>query len=335
MDLFDLLVTQFYTRRHIPSNMHFPYTPSAASVFFLSAIFATTVLSQGSFRMVNHCPEYVLYEVRVGSTEIISTEPLDPGQTYSLPFSKARPHDPTANHTFSFDAWSANDSDKKMRSVRRGLLSPRQSDVEVFLEGGFGFLLWDVTVTEQGVAYGIDPRPIDPFPRWGWTWKLASGDESCTPCTSLGCAAEGCSPQEDVLMEFCGGPDTPGSLFTSANNLATSISVPTSSPTVISLIDIPTPSATTISVVSIPIGSATPVAPSATRTYPQYTTITASATASGPLFPGPSGSGAVLPSGGAYNYQPSPLPAAFTGAASKLQEGFIGAFALAVGWMML
>ena len=125
-------------------------------------------------------------------------------------------------------------------------------------------------------------------------------------------------------MEFCGGPNTPESLFTLSNNPPESISLPVLSPT-------------TISLVTVPVGSATPVAPSATRTYPQYTTPTVSATASsiaGSLYPGPSGSGAVLPSGGGYNHQPSPLPAAFTGAASKLQEGYIGAFALAVGWMM-
>lgn len=278
--------------------------------------------------MVNRCPEYVLYQSRVGSANTTIPGTLLPGETYSMTFSEAQPQDPTANHTLSFNVWPAYNSDRKLRSVRRGLLAPRQhqqSDLSVDLDFGFKFLIWDVIVTEQGVAFGFEDQATDPFPQWGWTWKLASGDEACTPCTALGCAAEECSLQEDLVMEFCGGVDTPPSLFaTSSLDRPASISAPTSSPTVISSI-------------SIPLGSATPLALSATRTYPQYITTTTSATASiiaGSLFPGPSGSGAVLPSGGGYNYKPSPLPAAFTGAASKLQEGYIGAFALAAGLMM-
>ena len=290
--------------------MHSPYTPSAASLCLLGAVFATTALSLGSVQMVNYCPEYVLYSVRIGSGYVHWPETLDPGQTYSLPFSEAQPQDPAANHTLSFDVWPAYSSDKKMRSVRREL-NPYISQE---LDFGFKFVIWDVTVTEKGVAYGFEDQATDPFPRGGWTWKLASGDESCTPCTTLGCSAEGCSPQEDIVMEFCGSNDLPQS------------------------ISLPALSATTISFTTVPVGSATPVAPSATRSYPQYTTPITSATApslAGSLFPHPSGSGAVLPSGGGYNYRPSPLPAAFTGAASKLQEGYIGVFALVAGLMML
>ena len=272
-------------------------------------MFATTALSEGSVRMVNHCSDYVLYNTRVGSANITSPETLEPGETYSMAFSEAQPQNPTANHTLSFDVWPAFNSDKKLRRKRRELLATRQSDdLSEDQDFGFKFLIWDVNVTEQGVAYGFENQATDPFPEWGWTWKLASGDEACTPCTALGCAAEGCSIQEDLVMEFCDDVDTP------------TTSSLTSSPTATSSI-------------SITLGSATPLAPSATRTYPQYTTTTTSATASGSLFPGPSGSGAVLPSG--YKYQPSSLPAAFTGAASKLQEGYIGAFALAAGLMMI
>ena len=275
--------------------------------------------------MVNSCPSWVLYQSRVGSANTTLPGSLTPGETYSMAFSEAQPQDPTANHTLSFDAWPAYNSDKRMRSVRRGLLAQRQSDLSEDLDFGFKFLIWDVNVTEQGVAFGFEDQATDPFPEWGWTWKLASGDEACTPCTALGCAAEGCSLQEDLVMEFCGGNETPEPILpTSSLDYPASISALTSSPTVISSI-------------SIPLGSATPLAPSVTRTYPQYITTTTSATASiiaGSLFPGPSGSGAVLPSGGGYNYQPSPLPASFTGAASKLQEGYIGAFALAAGLIM-
>lgn len=277
--------------------------------------------------MANLCPDEVLYQSRVGSANTTLPETLLPGETYSIAFSEAQPQDPTANHTLSFDAWPAYNSDKKMRSVRRGLLAPRQSDLSEDLDFGFKFLIWDVTVTEQGVAFSFEDQATDPFPEWGWTWKLVSGDEACTPCTALGCAAEGCSVQEDLVMVFCGDVDEDTIepiLPTSSLDLPASIPAPTSSPTGISSI-------------SIPLGSATPVAPSATRTYPQYITTATSATASiiaGSLFPGPSGSGAVLPSGGGYHYQPSPLPSAFTGAASKLQEGYIGAFALAAGLMM-
>lgn len=271
--------------------------------------------------MVNLCPEDVLYQSRVGSANTRSPASLFPGETYSMAFSEAQPQDPTANHTLSFDAWPASNSDKRIRSVRRELLAPLSED----LDFGFKFLIWDVTVTEQGVAFGFEDQATDPFSEWGYTWKLASGDEACTPCTALGCAAEGCSLQEDLVMEFCGGIDTPEPILpTSSLDRPASISAPTSSPTLISS-------------VSIPLGSATPLAPSATRTYPQYITTTTSATASiiaSSLFPGPSGSGAVLPSGSGHNYQPSPLPSAFTGAASKLQEGYIGAFALAAGLMM-
>ena len=290
-------------------------------------MFATTALSLGSVQLINYCPEPVLYSWRIDSTNTTYGEGVNSGETYSMPFSEAQPQDPSANHTLSFDVWPAYNSDKKMRSVRRDLLAPRQSEPDP-LEFGFKFLIWDVTVTEQGVAYSFEDQATDPFPEWGWTWKLASGDEACAPCTALGCAAEGCSPQEDVVMEFCGDGNNPPSLWhtSSLNQSPTSIAAPTSSPTVISSISIPLESAT-----------ATPLAPSATRTYPQYTTTTTSATASiiaGSLYPGPSGSGAVFPSGGGYNYQPSPLPAAFTGAASKLQESYIGAFALAAGLMM-
>ena len=277
--------------------------------------------------MVNYCPDYVLYQSRVGSGKSSNPETLLPGETYSMAFSEAQPQDPTANHTLSFDAWPAYNSDKKMRSVRRGSLAPRQSDLsDDYLNYVLSFLIWDVTVTEQGVAFAFEDQATNPFPEWGWTWKLASGDGACTPCTTLGCAAEGCSLQEDLVMEFCGENNTPEPIpSTSSLDFPASISAPTSSPTVISS-------------VSIPLGSATPLAPSATRTYPQYVTTTTSATASiiaSSLFPRPSGSGAVFPSGSGYSYQPSPLPSAFTGAASKLQEGYIGAFALAAGLMML
>ena len=305
--------------------MHSPSTLSAATFCLLGGIFATTALSQGSVQMVNRCPEYVLYQSRVGSANTTLPETLLPGETYSIAFSEAQPQNFTANHTLSFDVWPAYNSDKKMRSVRRGMLAPRQSDLSEDLDFGFKFLIWDVTVTEQGVAFGFQDQATDPFAEWGWTWKLASGDEACTPCTALGCAAEGCSLQEDLVMEFCGGVDTSKPILPSSSlDRPASISSLTSSPTVISSI-------------SILLGSATPLAPSATRTYPQYITTTTSATASviaGSLFPGPSGSGVVLPSGGGYNYHPSPLPSAFTGAASKLQEGYIGAFALAAGLMM-
>ena len=298
------------------SDMHSPSTLLAASFCLLGA-----ALSQGSVQMVNLCPEDVLYQSRVGSANTRSPASLFPGETYSMAFSEAQPQDPTANHTLSFDAWPASNSDKRIRSVRRELLAPLSED----LDFGFKFLIWDVTVTEQGVAFGFEDQATDPFSEWGYTWKLASGDEACTPCTALGCAAEGCSLQEDLVMEFCGGIDTPEPILpTSSLDRPASISAPTSSPTLISS-------------VSIPLGSATPLAPSATRTYPQYITTTTSATASiiaSSLFPGPSGSGAVLPSGSGHNYQPSPLPSAFTGAASKLQEGYIGAFALAAGLMM-
>ena len=289
-------------------------------------MFATTALSQGSVQMVNYCPEVVLYQSRVGSANTTLPESLFPGETYSMAFSEAQPQDPTANHTLSFDAWPSSNSDKKLRSVRRGLLAPRQSDLSEDLYFVPKFLIWDVTVTEQGVAFGFEDQATNPFAEWGYTWKLASGDEACTPCTSLGCAAKGCSLQEDLVMELCGDVDTPEPIpSTGSLDFPASISAPTSSPTVISS-------------VSIPLGSATPLAPSATRTYPQYVTTTNSATASiiaSSPFPGPSGSGAVFPSGSGYYYQPSPLPSAFTGAASKLQEGYIGAFALAAGLMML
>ena len=282
-------------------------------------------MSLGSIQMVNYCPDYVLYESRVGSANITYPETLDPGDTYSMPFSEAQPQDPTANHTLSFDVWPAYNSDKKARSVRGGSLAPRQFDLSEDRDFGFQFLIWDVTVTEQGVAFGFEDQATDPFPEWGWTWKLASGDEACKPCTALGCAAEGCSLQEDLVMEFCGDDNTPESILpTSSLDRPASISAPTSL-------------STGTSSISMPRGSATPLAPSATRTYPQYITTTTSATAfsiPGSLFSGPSGSGAVLPSGSAYHYQPSPLPSAFTGAASKLQEGYIGAFALAAGLLM-
>lgn len=306
--------------------MRSPSTVSVASFCLLGGIFATGVLSLGSVQIVNYCPESVLYNSRVGSANITLPGSLYQGETYSMAFSEAQPHDPTANHTLSFDFWPSSNSDKKMRSVRRGLLAPRQSDhLSQDRDFGFKFLIWDVNVTEQGVAFGFEDQATDPFPQWGYSWKLASGDEACTPCTALGCSAEGCSLQEDVVMELCGEGDTPEPILpTSELDLPASTSAPTSSPTVISSI-------------SIPLGSATPLTPSATRTYPQYVTTTTSATASiitGSLYPGPSGSGAVLPSGSGYNYQPSPLPSAFTGAASKLQEGYIGAFALAAGLMM-
>ena len=305
-------------------NMRSPSTLSAASFCLLGGMFATTALSLGSVRMVNYCPDEVLYESRVGSANYTLNE-LIPGDTYSMAFSEAQPQDPTANHTLSFDVWPAYNSDKKIRSVRRGLLAPRESDASDEVDFGFEFLIWDVTVTEQGVAFAFEDQATDPFPEWGWTWKLASGDQACTPCTALGCAAEGCSLQEDLVMEFCGEDDTSDPILptTSLDSLA-SISAPTSSPTGISSI-------------SIPLGSATPLAPSATRTYPQYITTTASATVSiiaGSLSRGPSGSGAVLPSGGGHYYQPSPLPSAFTGAAPKLHEGYIGVFALVAGLMM-
>ena len=214
-----------------------------------------------------------------------------------------------------------------MRSVRRGLLAPRQSDLSDDQDFGFKFLIWDVNVTEKGVAFAFENQATDPFPEWGWTWKLASGDDACTPCTALGCAAEGCSLQEDLVMVFCGVLDEDTFepiLPTSSLDYPASISAPTSSPTGISSI-------------SIPLGTATPLTPSATRTYAQYISTATSATTSiiaGSLVLAPSGSGAVLPSGGGYHNQPSSLPSAFTGAASKLQEGYIGAFALAAGLMM-
>ena len=268
----------------------------------------------------------MLYQSRIGSANASVPETVLPGETDSLAFSEAQPQDPTANHTLSFDVWTAYNSDKKLRSVRRGSLEPRQSDLTGDVDFYSNFLIWDVTVTEQGVAFNIEDQATDPFPEWGWTWKLASGDETCTPCTTLRCAVEGCSPQEDLVMEFCGGVDTPDSLFiTTSPDPPASISAPTSLPTIIS------------SITSLP-GSATPLAPGVTMTYPQYISTATSATASliaGSLLPGPSGSGAVFPSGGGYNYQPSPLPSAFTGAASKLQEGYVGAFAVAAGLMML
>ena len=305
----------------IQSNMHSPSTLLAASFCLLGA-----ALSQGSVQMVNLCPEELLYQSRVGSANTTLPEVLFRGETYSMAFSEAQPQDPTANHTLSFDVWPSSNSDKKIRSVRRGLLAPRQSDLSEDLDFGFKFLIWDVTVTEKGVAYSFENQATDPFSEWGYTWKIASGDKACTPCTALGCAAQGCSLQEDLVMEFCGDVDTPEPILpTSSLDRPSSTSAPTSSPTV--------PSST-----SIPLGSATPLAPSATRTYPQYITSTTPATASiiaSSLLPGPSGSGAVLPSGGGYNYQPSPLPSPFTGAASKLQEGYIAAFALAAGLMIL
>ncbi|CAF9927651.1 MAG: hypothetical protein HETSPECPRED_006638 [Heterodermia speciosa] len=305
--------------------MHSPSILSAASFCLLVGIFATTVLTQGSIQLVNYCPEEVLYESRVGSANITGAALLNSGEIYTMSFSEAQPQDPTADHKLSFDAWPAYNSDKKTRSLRPALLAPRQSDLSEDQDWGFEFLIWDVAVTEQGVAFGFEDQATDPFPEWGWTWKLASGDKACTPCTALGCAAEGCSLQEDLVMEFCGEGDTPEPLVpTSSLDRPASISAPTSSPT-------------SISSISIPPGSATPLAPSATKTYPQYITTTTSATASiiaGSLFPRPSGSGAVLPSGSGYHYRPSPVPSAFTGAASKLQEGYVGAFALAAGLMM-
>ena len=300
--------------------MHSPSTILAASFCLVGGIFATTALSQGSVQMVNRCSDYVLYESRVGTANTTLPETLSPSETYSMAFSEAQPQVATANHTLSFDVWPAYNSDKKMRSVRRGLLAPRQSDLSENADFDFKFLIWDVTVTEQGVAFGFEDQATDPFPEWGWTWKLASGDEACTPCTALGCVAEGCSLQKDLVMEFCGGVDT-SEPIQSTRSLDRSASI--SSPTGISSI-------------SIPLGFATPLTPSATRTYPQYTTTTTSATASiaGSHFPGLSGSGAVLPSGSGYHYQPSPLPSAFTGTASKLQETYIGAFALAAGLMI-
>ena len=304
-----------------------PSPLSVASLCLLGGIFATTALSQGSVQMVNLCPDDVLYQSRVGSANTTLPESLPSGETYSMAFSEAQPQDPTANHTLSFDAWPAYNSDKKMRSVRRALLAPRQSDLYDDQDFGFKFLIWDVNVTEQGVAFAFENQATDPFPEWGWTWKLASGDEACTPCTALGCAAEGCSLQEDLVMVFCGVLDEDTFepiLPTSSLDRPTSISVPTSSPT-------------DASSITVSLGTATPLAPSVTRTYPQYITTATSATASiiaGSLLPGPSGSGAVLPSGSGYHYQPSSLPSAFTGAASKLQEGYIGAFALVAGLMM-
>ena len=184
--------------------MHPQSLVSLVSFSLLGGTFAAATASQGSVKIVNQCTPYVLYQARVGSGNTTLPGTLYPGETYSMAFSEAQPQEPTANHTLSFNVWPAYNSDKR-RSMRRreASLTPRQLCLSQDLDFGFKFLIWDVNVTDS-VAFGFENMATDPFPQWGWTWKLSSGDEACTTCTTLECAAKGCSVQDDVVMETCG-----------------------------------------------------------------------------------------------------------------------------------